>query len=117
MKIFRFDQEVGKPIQAHGSKFVMSRIGQYLGEFQLGCMHLDEHGLVGEHEATTNQLFLVIDGQGWVTGETSEKVFLNAGQAAYWNKGEMHAAGTDGHTMKALVIEGENLDPDKFMAK
>lgn len=117
MKIYRFDQEVGKPINAYGSKFVMARIGHYLGEFQLGCMHLDEQGLVGEHEAATDQLFLVIDGQGWVSGDTGDRTHIKAGQAAFWEKGEMHAAGTGGHTMKAIVIEGEKLNPDKFMAK
>ncbi|RXJ04361.1 cupin [Anaerobacillus alkaliphilus] len=117
MKIFRFNQEVGKQINAFGSNFVMSRIGNYHGEFQLGCMHIDKYGLVGRHEATTNQLFLVIEGEGWVTGETDEKLTIKAGEAAFWIKGENHAAGTGNNTMKAIVLEGENVDPAKLMSE
>ncbi|MBP3041437.1 cupin [Bacillaceae bacterium Marseille-Q3522] len=116
MKIFRFDQAVGKPIKAFGSSFDMSRIGVYSGEIHIGCMHFDKNGLVGRHKATTNQLFLVIEGEGWVCGKTEERVTVHAGQAAFWEKDESHEAGTTDYFMKAIVIEGENLYPEKFMS-
>lgn len=115
MKIYRFDQEVGKTINAYGSKLIMSRIGMYNGEFHIGCMHLNGNGLVGRHEATTNQLFLVIQGEGWVSGVSDEKIAITAGKAAFWEKGESHESGTYNHSMKAIVLEAEGLDPDKFM--
>lgn len=115
MKIYRFDQEVGKPINAFGSNFNMARIGVYNGEFHIGCMHLDSNGLVGRHNATMNQLYLVIEGEGWVSDESDDRIPIRAGQAAYWVKGESHESGTYNHSMKAIVIEAENLEPDKFM--
>jgi quercetin dioxygenase-like cupin family protein len=115
LKIYRFDEEVGKPIQAFGSRFSMSRIGAVAGEVHIGCMHFDCSGLVGRHEATVNQLFLVIEGQGWVSGEGEEKIPIRAGEAAYWIKGESHESGTFNQTMKAIVLEGEQLNPDQFM--
>lgn len=117
MEIFRFDQEVGKQINAYQSILTMSRIGTFDGEFHIGCMHLDHNGLVGRHNATSDQLFLVIEGSGWVSGESDEKVAIKAGEAAYWVEGESHEAGTFDCTMKALVIEAKKLSPEKFMPK
>jgi quercetin dioxygenase-like cupin family protein len=117
MDIYRFDQEVGKPINAFGSHFKMSRIGAYAGEFHIGCMHLEANGLVGRHDAVTDQLFLVIEGEGWVSGASGEKISIRSGEAAFWVKGESHEAGTTNQTMKAMVIEAEKLNPESFMAK
>lgn len=116
MKLYRFDQEVGKPISAFGSSFTMSRIGQYNGEFHIGCMHLEEGGLVGRHDAVVNQLFLVITGEGWVSDASGTKTSIKSGEAAFWVKGENHESGTK-TGMVAMVIEGEKLDPEAFMAK
>lgn len=117
MEIYRFDQEVGKQIGAFDSNFKMSRIGVYHGEFHIGCMHLEANGLVGRHDAVTDQLFLVIEGEGWVSGASEEKISIRAGEAAFWIKRESHEAGTRNQTMKAIVIEAENLSPENFMAK
>ncbi|MDZ5471504.1 cupin [Bacillus sp. 31A1R] len=114
MIIYNFSQEVGNPIQAYGSSFDMSRIGVFEGKFHIGCMHLGEDGLVGRHDATSNQLFLVIEGEGWVSGPDHIKLPIKAGQAAFWVTGENHESGTE-NMMKAVVIEGDNLNPEKFM--
>ncbi len=113
--MFRFDQEIGKPIHQFGSTFTMSRIGLFDSTLHIGCMHLDNNGLIGRHEAVTDQLFLVIEGSGWVSGDSGEVIEIKAGQAAFWTKGESHEAGTYSTTMKAIVIEGDNLQPEKFM--
>ena len=60
------------------------------------------------------RLFLVVHGQGWVRDGTPERISLVAGQAAFWEKGEWHAAGTVTGLM-AIVIESDFLDPAGFM--
>ena len=52
-------------------------------------------------------LFLVVQGEGWVHGEESDRTRIRAYQAAYWEKGEWHESGTE-TGMTAIIIEGEN---------
>jgi quercetin dioxygenase-like cupin family protein len=71
-------------------------------------MYLGPGGLVGYHPTATYQLFAVIEGDGWVRGEGAERVPIRAGQAAFWQPGERHEAGTD-VGMTAIVVETEAL--------
>ncbi|KAA0546584.1 cupin [Bacillus sp. BGMRC 2118] len=110
MKLFTFSKEIGKEIKAFGSNFVMSRIGTGEEGFHVGCMYLDKNDVIGRHDAVTSQLFLVVSGEGWVSGADHEKVRINVGEAAFWEKGESHEAGSE-TTMIAIVIEAESLNP------
>lgn len=109
MKIYRFDEEVGKQITAFQSKFIMSTVLQSNGSLHVGCMHLPKNGIVGYHEAVTDQLLVVVQGEGYVCGEDKVKVFIRAGEAAFWRKGENHETSTT-TGMMAIVIEGEDIE-------
>jgi len=116
MKIFRFDAEVGKGVDLYESSgFTISRVTHLFDEAVVNCAYLAASGVIGYHRATVPQLFLVVQGEGWVRGESSERTFIKAGQAAYWEKGEWHESGTD-QGMTAIIIEGVNLDPTKLMS-
>jgi quercetin dioxygenase-like cupin family protein len=69
-------------------------------------MHLAPGGLVGEHEAMTAQLFCIVAGDGWVSGDDGQRQAIKSFEAALWTTGERHAAGTV-RGMTAIVIEGE----------
>lgn len=115
MKIFRFDQQVGRTIDRFDSvNATISRIMRTPGPVQLGCIHLGGDGVVGYHPAVVPQLFLVVSGEGWVRGEDTERIPIRAGQAAFWTAGENHESGSEAGLM-AIVIEGEGLDPESFM--
>lgn len=115
MKLFRFDPEVGRSIDHfQSSGFTLSRVAHLLEEAVISCAYLSANGLIGYHQATLSQLFLVVVGEGWVRGESSDKISIEAGQAAYWEKGEWHESGTE-TGMTAIVIEGTNLDPPRLM--
>ncbi|MBM6618189.1 cupin domain-containing protein [Bacillus suaedaesalsae] len=109
MELYKFSKEVGKEIGAFGSNFVMSRISQGEGNFHIGCMYFDQNDFVGRHDAVTPQLFVVVEGEGWVSGANGEKLPIRAGEAALWHKGESHEAGSETN-MIAIVIESENLN-------
>ncbi|MCK6539743.1 MAG: hypothetical protein L6Q26_06760 [Anaerolineales bacterium] len=69
MRLFRFDPEVGKSIDAYGSAgFVISRAAHSLDEAVLNCAYLEANGVIGFHQATVPQLFLVVRGGGWARG-------------------------------------------------
>ncbi len=117
MDIFRFDSDVGKSITQYGSSnVVLSRVLHLTTEAHVRCFHLGVGGVVGYHQATLPQLFLVVNGTGWVRGESNKRLAISVGQAAFWAKGEWHESGTaDG--MMAMIIEGENLHPEQYMAR
>lgn len=115
MQFFRFDAAAGQPLEVFDSQAVVpARIGRVEGEVQIGCLHLGAGGIVGYHQATVRQLFLVVAGTGWVRGADEIRQPIAAGQAVYWAPGEGHESGSqDG--MAAIVIESATLDPGRAM--
>ncbi len=114
MKLFRFDASAGKHIDVFDSDFVLTRVVQTPGAAKVSCMYLGSGGLIGYHQATSPQLLLVVQGQGWVRGEPPERIRVSPGQAAFWEGGEWHEAGTD-TGLVAVVIEAEGLEPAIIM--
>ena len=115
MRLFRFDPQVGKNIDRYESSgFIISRVVHVFGESVVNCAYLNAGGMIGYHQATLPQLFLVVQGQGWVRGEDSERIPIRAGQAAYWQKEEWHESGTEAG-MTVIIIEGTDFDPAKWM--
>ncbi len=111
MKIFRFDREVGHRIEQFGStNVILSGITRLIGEAHVSCMQIGPDGMVGYHPAVTPQLFLVVQGEGWVRGEAAEQVPIRAGQAAFWQAGEGHASGS-ATGMTVIVIESASIHP------
>ena len=115
MKIFRFDPEAGKNIDRYESSGLkITRVVHLFDESVINCAYLKAGGAIGYHQATMPQLFLVVQGQGWIRGETFERTPIEAGQAVYWQKDEWHESGTE-TGMTAIIIEGTNFDPAKLM--
>ena len=115
MKLFWFDREVGKSIdQYNSSGFIISRVVQLFDEAVVSCAYLSSSGIIGYHQATLPQLFLVVQGQGWVRGEAAARISIQAGQAAYWETGEWHESGTK-TGMTAIIIEAKKFDPAELM--
>ena len=115
MRIFRFDSEAGQPIDKYGSvNAVVSRVARLEMEAWINCIHLGAGGILGYHQAVVPQLFLVVEGEGWVRGTSSEQCAITAGHAVFWEAGEWHESGT-GSGMTVIVIESSKLDPTGFM--
>jgi gentisate 1,2-dioxygenase len=119
MQLFRFDTAVGRSITRYDSvNFTISPIVRRwdaaLPIMHIGCMHIGAGGVVGYHQATVPQLFLVVQGDGWVTSTERIHQPIATGQAAFWQQGEWHESGShDGMTV--IVIEAEHLDPVAWM--
>ncbi|MGE6551597.1 cupin [Bacillus mycoides] len=109
MKIFDFSGKMGKHISVFQSNFIMSKILNHQGNIHIGAMHLQENGIIGYHEAVVSQLLLIVDGEGYVCGANKEKVKIEAGQAVFWEKGELHETSTEKGLM-AIVIESDGLE-------
>lgn len=105
MRTIEFGPDTGRQIDRHGSDFHISRL-IHSEVLHVGCIRLEPGGSIGLHPATTHQLFAVVRGTGWVQGAEGSRIPIGAGQAALWEPGEEHAAGTDGG-MIAIVVEGD----------
>jgi quercetin dioxygenase-like cupin family protein len=113
--IFKFDRSAAREITNYGSRNIsIAGIVRDVANCFIGCMHFSPDGVVGFHPTVEDQLFLVVKGSGWVTGENRKRVPISEGQAAFWISGETHESGTDGE-MIAVVIEGKSLHPEKWM--
>jgi quercetin dioxygenase-like cupin family protein len=110
LKIYQFTKETGKQITQFDSDFIMTRITLTKKPAHIGCMHLDENGLIGYHQAVVPQLLLIVNGEGLVRGETEDFIKVQTGDAVYWEKGEWHETKSD-TGLTAIVIESEELDP------
>ena len=110
MRTFSFGPEAGRHVDRYGSDFRLSRLAHAEG-IHVGCLYLGPGALVGYHPAATYQLFAVIEGDGWVRADGSERIPIRAGRAALWRPGERHEAGTD-VGMTAIVVETEALGGD-----
>ena len=110
MKILTFGPESGRPLTAFDSHAVT--LTRVLRESQAHAvvMHLAPGGVVGHHPATETQLFMVVEGEGWVRSGEEKPVPIRAGLAAFWEAGEFHQSGTE-RGMIVLVIEGPDLAP------
>jgi len=116
MKLFRFDPEVGKSIDAYGSVgFVISKLVRVFDKTDIKCAYLSPNGVIGYHQTAKDQLFVVVWGDGWVRGETrGSRCPIKAGQAAFWQEGEWHEVGTE-TGMVVILFEGDGIDPTKTM--
>ncbi len=110
MKIFRFDRDIGRSIDRYNSVgLTLTRMAHLLDEAVIQCAYLEPGGLIGYHQATVPQLFVVVQGEGWVRGEAPERTAIRSGQGAYWEEGEWHELGTE-TGMTAIIIEAVRFD-------
>jgi quercetin dioxygenase-like cupin family protein len=77
----------------------------------ISSLRFDAGATLGRHPTGRQQIFAVIDGEGWVSGPDGARHSIVAGQAAFWDKGESHESGS-ATGMRVIVIQAEQLDPD-----
>ncbi|MEK4300735.1 hypothetical protein MKY30_15350 [Oceanobacillus sp. FSL W8-0428] len=109
MKIISFEKEFGASVDTESAKFTASRILLDASDIRMGYMYLGKDDKIPFHEAQADQFFMIVTGAGWVCDGDKNRLPVTSGKAAFWKKGEFHAAGTDSQ-MTAMVIEGQNLN-------
>jgi hypothetical protein len=110
MRIFNFNPADGMSIDQYDSRnFVVAPVlAGVLTGARVHVAYLDPEGLIGRHPAGTDQLFLVVNGNGWVSGRDGHSVAIAAGQAAFWQVGEQHETTTD-TGLSAVIIQSNEL--------
>jgi quercetin dioxygenase-like cupin family protein len=72
-------------------------------EFRVHIASVSPGGLLGRHPARLWQLFHVISGSGWVSGDDGQRHGIQAGQSVRWSPGESHESGSDTGMLAAIV--------------
>lgn len=114
MKFYQLSKENGKNITKFKSSFIMSRIIETEASASIGCMYLEENGVIGYHQAVVPQLLLIIEGEGFVRNEQAQYYQVQPGDAVFWEKDVWHETKTD-TGLTGIVIESEQLNPSAFM--
>ena len=115
MKIFRFDPEDGQENgQFDSMKAIISKVLHLDNRAEINAIYLHPNGKIDYHQAVTRQLFLLVEGDGWVRGESDGEQAVRKGQAVFWERDEWHESGTESG-MTAVIIDGEKVDPVKLM--
>ena len=109
MKLLNFTKVEAKPVLNYDSiSTAYNKITKIETPTNFEFMYVEANGLIGRHEAPVPQLFIVIEGEGWVQGENDEKVKLQKGEAVFWEKGESHVCGSQ-KGLTAIVIQSAEL--------
>ncbi len=107
MEILEFDDAVGRLIDRFDSRDARHHgVARLDGRGGVSIIRLGADGVLGRHPAVVDQLFYVIDGEGWVAGSDATRLPIRAGQAAYWSTGEEHESGSQSG-MTSLVVEAQ----------
>ena len=88
---------------------IAARVRRVASEAHVAGIAIGAGGIVGRHPASAQQLFVVVQGSGWVAGGDGEREPIATGEAVLWDAGEDHQSGTD-EGLTALVVEAEALD-------
>ena len=96
--IVLFDTTGGRAAQiAHG-----------LGDTNVRLVRFTPGGSIGMHETGSGQLFLPLEGTGWVQEGDGPRVAISVGFAAFFPRGVLHAKGSDAG-MVALMVQTDDL--------
>jgi quercetin dioxygenase-like cupin family protein len=71
-------------------------------------LRLATGGEIGRHRAVTDQLFVVVEGRGAVSGGDGTWHAVAAGKAVVWTDGEEHATRAE-QDLTAIVVEMRGL--------
>lgn len=116
VKVYTFHQKDGIPITAFDSSATMTRILQTDYSTQISCLYLDEHGVLGFHQAKTAQMMLIVQGKGKVTNDQKYYLDVQQGDVVLWEKDEWHETQST-QELTAIVIEGTHKDASVLTRK
>ena len=87
-----------------------TRLADGAGEAHAYLLHIEEGGVIDRHEAGFGQLWIVVEGEGWVVGDDGQRHEVRPGDIAFFERGEHHSKGSDSG-MTAVMIQIFDLDP------
>lgn len=93
-------------VSEHGSQgLYMTEVARVKGadEFRVHIADVSPGGLLGRHPTRLWQLFTVITGTGWVSGDDEIRHQIRSGEGVRWSPGESHESGSEVGMLVAIV--------------
>jgi quercetin dioxygenase-like cupin family protein len=106
VEVRRSAEQHSRPLTEFESNGVVSFLAR--GDALVVRMDLPAGGRIGLHPAAADQVLIVVDGSGTVTGE-GEAVDVSAGDVVRWAAGEEHETSTNAGLV-AVVVEAAALE-------
>jgi quercetin dioxygenase-like cupin family protein len=82
----------------------VQRVGNGAGEAHAYLIRIDAGGAIGAHPAGFGQLFVPLEGSGWVSGSDGVRQSVRPGQVACIEVGETHSKGSE-EGLTALIVQ------------
>lgn len=92
---------------SHGAESAELATG--CGDAHVHIVRIVAGGEIGPHVAGFGQLFVCVEGSGWVAGANDERVPISSGEVAYFPRGERHSKGS-AEGLRALIIQVRELE-------
>ena len=109
IRIVEFTAETSEPIESFSSILASAvPLARGVGESHVYAVHIEPGGEIGAHPAGFDQLFLIVQGSGWVAGSDGVRHSLAALQGAFVPKGETHAKGSEAG-MVAIMVQASSF--------
>ncbi|HJV17276.1 MAG TPA: cupin [Bacillales bacterium] len=110
MELIKSIKEIGQAVTNFNSvSAIYSKIMKTVESTNIGLMYIEKGGKLGYHEAPVPQLFILVQGEGWIEGEDKKRIMLKSGEGVFWENGEGHSSGSD-TGLTALVIQSEKIE-------
>ena len=107
---YRFDKAEAAVITNFSSRNASSvHLGSGDGESHAYVVHFKPGGEIGEHKTGFGQLFIVVEGTGWVRAG-SEVHDVGVGDVVRLERGEIHAKGSE-TGMTAVMVQMFDMEP------
>lgn len=108
IRIFSFDIDRALPIERFGSGGASSvELAHGSGEAHSYAVHFQPGGSIGRHPAGFDQLFLVVQGSGWVAGADGVRLAVDQACGAFIPKGEVHSKGSEAGMLAVMIQASE----------
>jgi quercetin dioxygenase-like cupin family protein len=78
------------------------------GDSHAYAIHFAPGGVIGPHPAGFDQLFLVVQGSGWVAGADGVRLSIRTHCGAFVPRGEIHSKGRE-VGMLALILQASTF--------
>ena len=110
MQLFEVNLNNTRPIADYGAIGVSAAgLLELSNDVAVNVLRFSPQSVLPEHQAGRPQLFLVLQGDGWVSGADGTRSNIRAGQAVHWAAGELHGSGTESG-MLCVAVQSRDLD-------
>jgi quercetin dioxygenase-like cupin family protein len=112
VRIVRLDASLAEPIGPRPFAVELAaavELASGEGEAHAYLVSFEAGGEIGPHTAEFGQLFLAVSGSGWVSAGDGVRTALREGEAAFFERGEVHSKGSE-TGLTALMVQVRDLE-------